>query len=567
MIDRSLDGPDMVKTYQYERQTNYSMPTYFYDVRDRSAVYRNGSWANIFSGTPAFQHWASYDLAPMSTAQGNHVGYGRVIVSQEGQGSSVYEYEAYRTALPDLGGVYATHFQTGTYNASGYNYPPMPPIHQFSRGNLKAEIHFDPDFRELSRVEYDYETFSYAVPELPATRITRLARVIDGQAIEGLAYTRYPIYAGLSRLVRKTERNFSQTGNEALTTITEYKYESNDHLMATEVRTSNSQGGWLVNRIKYPSDYTNLPPVGINCPNDVATNPDSRALCAAVAIREMRQRNIIAPIESYTLRQHADGSSRVIGGSLTTQRINPLNQLPVPDRAWAIETAAPINNFTPSTVSATNRFQFHSSYREQGQYQVYDQDNNLQQAQANNLPVQSRIYSQDRNYLLAEATNAQANQIAHTSFEEDPLAKADAPAKTGVRYRELKASDGSFPVPGTDGLPAMDGTTTITYTLSYWWRASTTQPSWQLFETQVTKAANSPIIISGRAGQHLDEVRVYPAGALMTTYTYRPLAGMTSQMDANHVATYYEYDGLGRLQYVRDQDGNLLKTYEYNYKQ
>lgn len=54
--------------------------------------------------------------------------------------------------------------------------------------------------------------------------------------------------------------------------------------------------------------------------------------------------------------------------------------------------------------------------------------------------------------------------------------------------------------------------------------------------------------------------------ALITTYTYKPLVGMTTTTDAaGRMKTFY-YDGVGRLKAVKDEKGNLLETYEYGKK-
>jgi YD repeat-containing protein len=52
---------------------------------------------------------------------------------------------------------------------------------------------------------------------------------------------------------------------------------------------------------------------------------------------------------------------------------------------------------------------------------------------------------------------------------------------------------------------------------------------------------------------------------LLTTYTYKPLVGVTSITDPACHTTYFEYDSSGRLIIERDDDGNVIKTYEYHY--
>jgi YD repeat-containing protein len=54
--------------------------------------------------------------------------------------------------------------------------------------------------------------------------------------------------------------------------------------------------------------------------------------------------------------------------------------------------------------------------------------------------------------------------------------------------------------------------------------------------------------------------------AQITSYTYKPLVGMTSSTDAKGMTTYYEYDAFQRLKAVKDQNGNILKQTDYHYK-
>jgi len=56
----------------------------------------------------------------------------------------------------------------------------------------------------------------------------------------------------------------------------------------------------------------------------------------------------------------------------------------------------------------------------------------------------------------------------------------------------------------------------------------------------------------------IDEIRLHPADATMTSYTYKPLFGAASINSPTNYITYYEYDPFGRETVVRDMRGNII---------
>ena len=53
---------------------------------------------------------------------------------------------------------------------------------------------------------------------------------------------------------------------------------------------------------------------------------------------------------------------------------------------------------------------------------------------------------------------------------------------------------------------------------------------------------------------------------MITTYTCDPLIGVTSITDPKGYTIYYTYDSFGRLQHVKDAQGNIVSENEYHYK-
>ena len=54
--------------------------------------------------------------------------------------------------------------------------------------------------------------------------------------------------------------------------------------------------------------------------------------------------------------------------------------------------------------------------------------------------------------------------------------------------------------------------------------------------------------------------------SLITYHTYDPLIGLTSTTDPSGYTSYYKYDNFNRLQYIKNKDGDVLKSYKYHYQ-
>jgi YD repeat-containing protein len=161
------------------------------------------------------------------------------------------------------------------------------------------------------------------------------------------------------------------------------------------------------------------------------------------------------------------------------------------------------------------------------------------------------------NIIVYNPVNIERSIPFHTSFEEDRENVSEIHAKTGV-----KSHIGQYIV----RLPQISSGYDKVI-VSYWGKSTDSSP-WEYVEDTVT--VNGQNINIGSSYYFIDEVRVYPVGAMMSTYTYDPFyREQTSVMKPNGQTEYYNYDAFGRLKEVYIMEGNVKKTLRitnYHYK-
>ncbi|GGA82743.1 hypothetical protein GCM10011511_02200 [Puia dinghuensis] len=380
--------------------------------------------------------------------------------------------------------------------------------------------------------------------------------------------TYYPL-TGHTELTSTDEYTFNSAGQSTVVT-TNFEYDANyqlKHKYAT-----NSKGEKVETFYYHPYDYT--------------------AAHGAIGTMNAPGVNIISPVVSAeTYINKSDGNSYLVSGTATD--FDVYNGDVKPKTSYAFQGVQPVlgSSLAPFNTSSAVRDQ---SWFKQISTFGYDNFGNLAQMVTGGNKIVSTIYDYNGKLPVATAVNAAYNDIDYSSFEADggkpgswvnAAAIVSSDARTGNNSFNL--SDPSNAINGYFGFSGLNSS--LTYVVSYWskngsacisgslagqstvstcqgssgWRQGSTVNGWTYYEVQVSNL--DKISVSGTG--LLDEFRVYPVGAQMTTTTYSPLVGKTSECDVSGRVTYYWYDELGRLIKVSDDQRNVIRTYEYNYKQ
>ncbi len=287
-------------------------------------------------------------------------------------------------------------------------------------------------------------------------------------------------------------------------TTTSYQYANADHKQLTLVSVTDSEDNNHITRYAYAEDF-----VDATDPNQFGSN---------------LLRDSDTHMHSQVLRQTTE-----VGGS-ETQRVTTTYD----DESGHVLPQSTITY--PDGLAAGESIT--TTYR-------YDDIGNVVFQQPQDQQESAFLWGYNRQYPIAQVVNAKETEVFYTGFEEDTQ-DVSAEARTG-----RQSHSGSYQVT----LPSSG-----TYRLTYW-RKPNGQP-WQI-ETQTISASTT----IGATNELIDDVRVYPLDALMTSFTYDPLYGRTSTTGPDGMIHYQEYDDLGRLKLTRDHRGRIEQNYIYRYQQ
>jgi hypothetical protein len=548
------------------------------------------------SGDPAtltFWNTATIRSALNLSSESSGILYGKVKEQQVGGGYSIYQYNNPGTfwqtsALPDW---YPTVTDVGAPTVSGscpiyyaknstYGYPFPPNMnYEFERGYLSSVTQYNDAGVQVGQTTYTYQR-SYSIP-------IKIPGFLYETAGSATYYAKYYLNLATSELTSTTKQYINDVGNttndptkQTLSTVN-YYYQSPNHKLVTKIENVNTDG--TINRLyfQYAKDYS----------TSTAVDSTSAALKGLVSLNQNY------PIEKYWTITKSGTESTVAAELFTYGHLLP-SIAPtqyIPKAKFNFISGVGVSNFAFSSISGSGTFQKYAGYNTTANYTAYHPNGVLMTSDDNYKNSKTDLIEDDLLTPVATFTNAAATEVGYCGFETTGSeynwavanpATATATARTGLYCQGLNTST---VISKTLNLKAsanyyffscwLSGATAGTLTVkllnsggsqfnstpvSF---AATASNQWQYYEVKIPTAgitSSFSISVQSSVAGNIDDLLFYPEYTEVKTVTRNINTGLkTSETNTNGVAQYYSYDNLNRLQFVYDQDKNIVlkKTY------
>jgi hypothetical protein len=534
----------------------------------------------------------SQSIVPLQDFQGNHIGYPIVkeIIGTTGEGGSkVFYFKADQNVRGnsrlDMSNYTASStinngplgipqfglYGNGQWNNippenlayyQGYNvdnyFPAAPPQVDFRRGQLMSEETYDSGHVLIRSVINAYKETFNEKNWIRGFKVFRASPPTDADHPQGYydALTFYKLHTGISHLVSTLTSDYKD--GKTMTSLTRYGYESAFHTQKTSDTTVNSLGDSIISKTYYSFDYTSS---------------------ADNVFAKMKSMNMLLPVSSRNWKNNL-----LVAGSIIKYAdfaASGEDTLINPSKMYALETGTPL-----TTTQAGENIAFTSQYNtlipnagfiEKANFTFNGNTGRIIEQKLVSNKNQAMVWDNKLLLPIAQVDNASFSDIAYAGFE---TAEKGNWTYTGTVISDATAPTGgmAYDISGGDISKSSVNSAQI-YVLSYWTKtgasvsvsggAQTNSISgkslngWTYHEVTVTGTSSISLSGTGR----IDEVRLHPSTAQMTTYTYDSLLRLVATCSANSAISYYEYDSFNRLADIKDQYGNIIKAFEYNYGQ
>lgn len=554
-------------------------------------------------------------LPACSNSHGSHIGYSTVVEKRSDGSYTEYQYSNFDTGNGDDAPLAV--LQAAIQNSRTL-YSPYSSTDE-ERGKLLREAMFNKVGQRVKQRTIEYVAFNKALEYVPAMQALS-SYLCPGSGVvitieEGAAYKFYT-YSYLP--TKETETVYDANGYNGITTVKEFIYNSR-RLVKTEIETD-SKGVKLQTQYKYSFDFPYSGPqpslpltkglVSMSGPKNMVGYPiqtlrlrNGMLTRATIALYSEFQSGQVLPsqVAEYTPSQPLDITQYKEAGfsdpANPQQFVMDPNLLPkltftgYDDKGNILGIAKEGNQLlsyqwgyskTLPVAQATNAAPgeiFTDSFEEQ----LGGWDGLRYGGQSLSNPLRKAAHAGKLAGVLTSTTNSpQPHSFSKTTLNITPGAKkyvfsgwvySEGPQAEIWLFQNRPQdvnSDGSISYYGPLSLPNWT---------SYINHLEVNEiGKWVYIEQEVAIQGDVTKLTlrltnfarPGRGNPAgdvwFDDVRLYPADAQMTTYTHDPVIGVTSVSDANNKPAFYEYDKLNRLNIIRDQDGNIIKHYQYYYQ-
>ncbi len=609
-VSKVIDSPGVgeisITSYEYpEDAVLLAQPRYVMLQTSHRVFYEYNCGSSTVGITSYGSIGHSNSVSELERSNGGFALYKNVIVKKKDEQENVHSYDQYyfdvsvpieSPSIPFISNNYKSWkgsriIKKEIRSADGseillsteYLYEDIPSTHGVVKGIEQAYSHFVHESRYVENVP---EVFMPCKDEFILISKDRQFKNVIRESYR----------SRLIKTITVDRTNIESTG-EGIVESFSY-FDSNQHQKPTRTRTvfanlaANDPEREVWTRIMYTGDF--FPGLNPIDPPIFATNEKGNY---ARCIWNLKARNVKSmPIVQYQLRGADEANLRVVSGSLSTYNFSSLNKISF-HSSFILDLPTPIALENVQVgLTFINGWQLHipSQFTRIGKVLEYDSEANVISQLKEHDIVHSVIRAYPERRIIAEVMNATSDRCAYTSFESpdqggwtytQPISNSDdytnnslgvAFAKTGL----LAISKPHGALIASKALPHGE------YVLTFWSKSglpsvfigtmSLNQSSatnlvrggWEYHEVRFEITANSATLnlVNIHSSQNciLDELRVHPVGALMSSVSFDSRGRVITTCDGNNQCFYYVYDSADRLAYTADEYFDVTTRTEYN---